>query len=102
MNVPDNSNLVIFGASGDLTFRKLVPALYHLYQTKQLPDCFFVLGVGRSEYTDEAFRERLAVYLRDEYAVSDQDLSGFFQVHQEEDDIDEEHRQGEDGRTDHR
>jgi glucose-6-phosphate 1-dehydrogenase len=77
MKVPDNSNLVIFGASGDLTFRKLVPALYHLFQTKQLPDCFFVLGVGRSEFSDEAFRERLAVYLRDEYALSDQDLSGF-------------------------
>ena len=41
--------LVILGASGDLTRRKLVPALFNLYQTKVLPDPFLIVGCGRSE-----------------------------------------------------
>ena len=48
--------LVIFGASGDLTKRKLVPALFDLYRQKLLPERFAVLGVSRSEYSDDAFR----------------------------------------------
>lgn len=60
MRVPDNSNIVIFGASGDLSFRKLLPALFHLYMTRQLPDCFFILGVSRSSYTRESYREALS------------------------------------------
>lgn len=59
MRIPDNSNIVIFGASGDLSFRKLIPALYHLYVTKQLPDCFFILGVSRSAYSSETYRDAL-------------------------------------------
>lgn len=59
MLVPDNSNIVIFGASGDLTFRKLMPALYHLYAKQQLPASFFILGVGRSAYSDDSFRAAL-------------------------------------------
>ncbi|WP_348540645.1 hypothetical protein, partial [Vibrio campbellii] len=35
MVIPENSSIVIFGASGDLTYRKLIPALYHLYANKQ-------------------------------------------------------------------
>lgn len=53
--------LVIFGASGDLTARKLIPALFNLYLAKQLPQHFVVLGVSRSNLTDESFRDR-AVY----------------------------------------
>jgi glucose-6-phosphate 1-dehydrogenase len=49
--------LVIFGASGDLAKRKLIPAIYHLYKSNYLPDCFAVLGVSRTDYTDEAFRQ---------------------------------------------
>jgi len=60
MLIPDNSNIVIFGASGDLTYRKLIPALYHLYSTKQLPDSFFILGVSRTAFSDEAYRESLS------------------------------------------
>ncbi|TNC79622.1 MAG: glucose-6-phosphate dehydrogenase [Oleiphilus sp.] len=59
MQVPDNSNIVIFGASGDLNYRKLIPALYHLYVTGQLPDSFFILGVSRTEFSDESFRASL-------------------------------------------
>lgn len=51
--------LVIFGASGDLTARKLVPALYNLYKGKHLPENFVVLGTSRSFMTDMEFREKV-------------------------------------------
>ena len=50
--------LVIFGASGDLAWRKLMPALYTLHQQKLLPETFKVLGVGRMAMTDETFRAK--------------------------------------------
>src|SRR5919109_1151133 len=56
---PDPCALVIFGASGDLTQNKLFPALYSLAFRKLLPDRFAVLGVARSEETDEEFKERM-------------------------------------------
>ncbi|MDW8309819.1 MAG: glucose-6-phosphate dehydrogenase [Verrucomicrobiales bacterium] len=52
-------SVVIFGASGDLTARKLIPALYHLHLEKQLPSAFRVIGVARREKTDAAWREEL-------------------------------------------
>jgi glucose-6-phosphate 1-dehydrogenase len=51
--------LVIFGASGDLTQRKLIPALYNLALEKRLPERFAVVGYARSELTHEAFREKM-------------------------------------------
>ncbi|MDR0895876.1 MAG: glucose-6-phosphate dehydrogenase [Prevotellaceae bacterium] len=51
--------MIIFGASGDLTKRKLMPAIYSLYKEQRLPEQFVVLGVGRTPYTDESFREHL-------------------------------------------
>jgi glucose-6-phosphate 1-dehydrogenase len=51
--------LVIFGASGDLTKRKLFPALYSLALRQLLPERFAVVGVARSEETDDQFRERM-------------------------------------------
>jgi glucose-6-phosphate 1-dehydrogenase len=51
--------LVIFGASGDLTKRLLMPAICHLKRAKLLPDAFAVVGVARSDQTPDAFRERL-------------------------------------------
>ncbi len=56
---PENNTIVIFGASGDLTHRKLIPALYHLYASNMLPDDFAILGVSRTSYSDDAFRSRL-------------------------------------------
>lgn len=53
--------LVIFGASGDLTARKLVPSIYKLYKAKQLPDNFVVLGVSRSNLTDGEFRKKVVL-----------------------------------------
>jgi glucose-6-phosphate 1-dehydrogenase len=51
--------LVIFGASGDLTQRKLIPALYDLFLDDWLPDHFAVLGVSRTKMSDDEFRDRL-------------------------------------------
>ena len=51
--------LVIFGASGDLTKRKLIPALYNLALEKRLPERFAVVGYARSEMTHESFREKM-------------------------------------------
>ena len=57
--VPEPSCLVIFGASGDLTKRKLIPSLYRLYHHGKLPGQFFVYGVGRTEMALDRFRESL-------------------------------------------
>jgi glucose-6-phosphate 1-dehydrogenase len=51
--------LVIFGASGDLTKRKLIPALYNLALEKRLPERFAVVGYARSEMTHEVFRDKM-------------------------------------------
>jgi glucose-6-phosphate 1-dehydrogenase len=56
---PDPCALVIFGASGDLTRRKLFPALYSLALRGLLPKQFGVVGVARSEESDDEFRERM-------------------------------------------
>ena len=51
--------IVIFGASGDLTARKLIPALYHLAKDKQMPPTFRIIGFARREKTDESWRQEL-------------------------------------------
>jgi len=56
---PDPCLLVIFGASGDLTSKKLMPALYSLAFRGLLPERFGIVGAARSEETDDAFRERM-------------------------------------------
>ncbi len=57
--VPNGCALVIFGASGDLTKRKLLPALYALAHDGLLPDKFSVVGFARREKSHEAFREEM-------------------------------------------
>ncbi|MBM3980184.1 MAG: glucose-6-phosphate dehydrogenase [Planctomycetes bacterium] len=51
--------VVIFGASGDLTWRKLIPALFNLVQKGKMPPEARFVGVARSEYTDETYRKHL-------------------------------------------
>jgi glucose-6-phosphate 1-dehydrogenase len=58
-------NLVIFGASGDLTARKLIPSLYNLDRKKRLPAELKIVGVSRSPFSDDAFREKLAPAARE-------------------------------------
>jgi glucose-6-phosphate 1-dehydrogenase len=59
MKKPENHILVIFGASGDLTFRKLIPAVYNLHKQNLLPEKFAVLGASRTEFSDDKFREKM-------------------------------------------
>jgi glucose-6-phosphate 1-dehydrogenase len=56
---PDPCAIVLFGATGDLTHRKLVPALYHLALEGHLPSEFAVVGQARRDWSDEQFREEL-------------------------------------------
>jgi len=56
--------LTIFGATGDLTHRKLLPALYALFRLDQLPADFAVVGFARRPYTDASYREWIAESLR--------------------------------------
>jgi glucose-6-phosphate 1-dehydrogenase len=58
-NKPHACVLTIFGASGDLTKRKLIPALYNLALENRLPERFAVVGYARSEMGDELFREKM-------------------------------------------
>ncbi len=57
--VPEPGAMVIFGASGDLTRRTLVPALYDLAAQRRLPMEFAVVGISRSEMSHEEFRKKL-------------------------------------------
>jgi glucose-6-phosphate 1-dehydrogenase len=57
---PDPTILIIFGGSGDLTNRKLVPALYNLFLDEYLPEKFIILGVGRTSFaSDDEYRNKL-------------------------------------------
>ena len=58
--------LVIFGASGDLTHRKLIPALFELFRQRRLPSEFAVLGCARRPWSDDDFRQRMTEDLADE------------------------------------
>src|SRR4030066_605835 len=53
------TTLVIFGASGDLTWRKLIPALYNNYIKGRMSGCGDIVGFARRPYTDETFHKRL-------------------------------------------
>jgi glucose-6-phosphate 1-dehydrogenase len=53
--------IVILGASGDLTKKKLVPALHRLHARGELADCMLIAGEGRTAFTDEQFRARLGI-----------------------------------------
>jgi glucose-6-phosphate 1-dehydrogenase len=57
-------DLLIVGGEGDLAFRKLYPALYHLDKSGSLSDCMKVVGVSRNPHTNDEFRERLKASLR--------------------------------------
>ncbi len=59
MDHSGNMILVIFGASGDLTSRKLIPALFSLKMQNMLPERFAVLGTGRTHFSDDGFRKKM-------------------------------------------
>src|SRR5262245_39707192 len=62
---PEPCVLVIFGASGDLTHRKIFPALYALATRKLLPEKFAVVGAARSEWSDDEFRDQMEHAVRE-------------------------------------
>jgi len=59
MDTPKNLIIIIFGASGDLTSRKLMPAIFSLELQKFMPESYAVVGVGRTKMGDEEFREKI-------------------------------------------
>ncbi len=78
----ENCVIVIFGATGDLTKRKLLPALFDLYLRKSLPENFAVLGTGRTEYNESDFRDKMFEALKlfyDKQKVTDSQVKEFLQ-----------------------
>ncbi|QPB41641.1 glucose-6-phosphate dehydrogenase [Rodentibacter haemolyticus] len=73
----DNNCIVIFGASGDLTHRKLIPALYNLYKIGRLSENFSVLGVARSDLNDETFRGKMRETLLNNEETTPETLEAF-------------------------
>jgi glucose-6-phosphate 1-dehydrogenase len=69
--------IVILGASGDLTARRLVPALYNLFLKGGLPDPFLIVGCGRTEMADETFREKMERGLGDQGILDASKWSSF-------------------------
>ncbi len=57
--------IVIFGASGDLTSRKLIPALYSNYRKGRLPEEFSIIGFSRHPFSDDAFRQKMKEALKE-------------------------------------
>ena len=64
VKIPGRCGLVVFGASGDLTRRKIIPSLYRLHKNRLLPGDFFVLGVSRTQMDTDPFRESLRVAVK--------------------------------------
>ncbi len=63
-------DLIIFGASGDLAQRKILPALYHRFAAGQIPPGFRIIGSARSGWSSETFRDQVAASL-DTYVAAD-------------------------------
>jgi glucose-6-phosphate 1-dehydrogenase len=76
MERPENLIIVIFGASGDLASRKLIPAIFSLRQQKMLPEKYAILGVGRTKLSSEEFRKKMsdAIITFSEDKVTDSSL----------------------------
>ena len=79
MNSVDSHILVIFGSSGDLTKRMLMPAMYDLYKKNLLPKNYAILGVGRTQFTDTEYRNHIAKGLQTHSAITKNESDGFLQ-----------------------
>ena len=73
----DNTCIVIFGASGDLTHRKLIPALYNLFKIGRLGPHVSVLGVARTALDDESFRNKMREALLGSEEITPESLDEF-------------------------
>lgn len=74
MRIKQNLIYVIFGASGDLTKRKLIPALYALFVQNLLPEKFAIVGASRTSYTNEQFRNNMKEAISQFREVDDMSL----------------------------
>lgn len=80
MKKTDNQALVIFGASGDLTERKLIPSVFNLFCGGFLPENYAVIGVSRSAFTDEEYRNKVVfenVHLKNKETATPEKLEAF-------------------------
>ncbi len=75
--IPDPCMVVVVGASGDLTARKIVPALFNLYLNGGLPHPFFVVGCARTQLTTESFRNKMKEALREANILDEAQWRGF-------------------------
>jgi len=57
--MPESTTIVIFGASGDLAHRKLLPALFNLYRKKRVPENFQIIGFATRPWDDQKFRSEM-------------------------------------------
>ncbi|MCP9612146.1 glucose-6-phosphate dehydrogenase [Coprobacter tertius] len=82
MKEAENQMLVIFGASGDLTRRKLIPALFELYVRRLLPEKFIILGAARSLMSNEEFRRKQSDYLSasSNISLNSKELGSFLEL----------------------
>ena len=72
-------SIIIFGASGDLTERKLVPSLFNLYRKERMPKQFHIIGYGNTPFTDEQFRTHLKEGMQEfaSYEYTDEEWNSF-------------------------
>lgn len=68
IDVPSSCSIVLFGASGDLTRRKIIPSLYRLFAVNLLPKSFFVIGTARTQVSDYDFRASMKEAAREAFS----------------------------------
>lgn len=78
MIIPDPHIIVIFGASGDLTKRMLIPAIHQLFIHHLLPDNFAIVGTSRTPLTDTEFRQRMNEFLPSDKESNSQFLNKIY------------------------
>ena len=77
----EHISLVVFGATGDLMARKILPSLFYLHKKKKLPEGFRVVGVSRRDISEEGFRERMYhAAQKFEEIAKDKRLRGFLKL----------------------
>ena len=69
--------LIIFGASGDLTHRKLIPALFELYLQRRIPSEFAIVGCARRPWSDRDFKEKMKAKLADQISENEKEWEQF-------------------------
>ena len=69
--------LIIFGASGDLTHRKLIPALFELYLQRRIPSEFAIVGCARRPWSDQDFKEKMKTKLADQISENEKEWEQF-------------------------